>query len=292
MLAIAVVAVAAAGVRAGADPCTGETGSGGRFATCFDTGNRASVTAGSDGLGGSLALRHVITFDDEPDLVWKLEHELLGFTHATLEDRFSGVVYRGHFLRHARDGHIVIPLGSTPKKVFLPFDIGGFAEVGRLSWVPDTTIARIGVVKMAALFDLSRTRSFRRRLAFGPVARWDVDVDRDQRELTQHIVSPFSSVMVDVRAESADGLWVGSLVAEGGPVWRNRDAGWKKEISGEATIERIMIAINDRPVALYGGVSYSSERDEVIARVGARIVLAQRRDPRVRLDAPKTLGQR
>jgi len=252
---------------------------------CFDIGNRLSLTGGSDGFGGSLALRHVIRFDDEPDLVWKLEHTLLEGTHAGLENRFSGVVYRGRFLRHSRDGHIVIPLG-TPKKIFLPFDVGALAEVGRIDWRPDTTISRLGIVKAAILIDVSRSRNFRRRLAFGPIVRWDVDVDRDQRSVAEHIVSPFSSGLANVHLESNTGRTVVDLNLEAGSVWRNK-GGWKPEATAEASLERIILAINDRPIAVTLGVKYDSVTDETIARVGARVVLFHRRDSRVSLDPPR-----
>lgn len=272
-------ALAAAGPAA-ADPCTGTTASGETFATCFDLGNRVSLTAGSDGIGASLALRHVIGFDDEPDLVWKLAHQILDVTHAGFEDRLTGVLYRGRFLRHARDGHLVIPLGR-PRKVFLPFDVGALAEVGRIAWRPETTIARIGVVKLAPLIDLARTRGFGRRFAIGPVARWDVDIDRDRRRLARHFVAPFTSGIIELAAESASGRTSAQLAIEGGLIWRD-DLGWQEAAQAEASLERIVLAVNDRPIALVLGASYDTAREEAIARIGARIVLVQRRDPRVR----------
>lgn len=271
--------------RARAESCTGITGSGGRFATCFDLGNRLSVTAGSDGFGGSLALRHVVTFDDEPDLVWKLEHQMVDVTHGTFEDRFTGTIYRGRYLRHARDGHIVLPLG-TPKKFFLPFDVGGFVEAGRLEWVPDTTAVRIGVVKTAALIDLSRSRTFRRRIAFGPVAKWDVDADRDEMTLTQHTVSPFTSMLANVRLESATGRTVANFEVEAGEVWRNQ-TGWGFDARAEASLEQIVLAINDHPIAMVVGARYEMQSEEFLARIGARVVLFDRRDPRVQLSPLK-----
>lgn len=277
-LALAVV-VALTGTAA-ADPCTGVTPTGGRFATCFDPGNRLSLTAGNFGLGASLALRHEIHFDDEPDLVWRLEHVLVDATHAGLENRFTGTLYRGHFIRHARDGHIVIPIGR-PRKVFLPFDVGAFAEVGHVEWT-DMTLARLGIVKIAGLVDLARAQSFRGRLAIGPAARWAVDIERSPRSLGAHHVAPFSTGLVSLRLESADGRLVGDLRAEAGMVWHT-GPGWRAEVSGEATVERIMLAINDRPIALSLGVRYASETDEALARIGARIVLVQRRDSRVSL---------
>jgi len=281
LIAAALAAVAAPPV-ARAD-CTGITGAGGRFATCFDPGNRASITAGSDGFGGAIALRHVIHFDDEPDLEWKLEHVIGEATHAGWADRFSGVVYRGRYLRHSRDGHIVLPLG-TPKKIFLPFDIGALAEVGAIRWrAPDA--ASIGVVKTAALIDLARSRNFRRRLAIGPVARWELEALRHPVAIARHVVAPFSSGIANLHLESSTGRLVGDLRVEAGTAWTS-DAGWRPEAVAEATVERIVLAVNDRPIALVLGARYETATDEAIARVGARVVLFHRRDPRVSLDPP------
>ena len=276
---LGLVVVAVLGGDAHAERCTGSS-AWGPFARCFDPGNRISITAGSDGFGGALALRHEIHFDDEPDLVWRLEHVLLDSTHAGFEDRFAGAVYRGHFTRHARDGHIVLPLG-VPKKVFLPFDIGAAAEVGTVTWRDEPT-TRIGVIKTAGLIDFARSRTFRRRLAFGPVARWDVDVMREPRSVAEHFVAPFTTAMANVHGESANGRLVGDVRAEAGLVWSNLD-GWQPGARAEASVERIMLAINDRPISLVVGVRYESERSEAIAKVGARIVLFDRRDPRVSL---------
>lgn len=280
MKAFALVLVALLGGVAAADPCTG-TSSHGRFALCFDPGNRISITAGSDGLGLTLSLRHEVHFDDEPDLVWRLEHTFLDATHATLENRFVGTLYRAHFIRHARDGHIVIPLGR-PRKVFLPFDVGAFAEVGRVQWTADSLV-RLGIVRMAGLVDVARSRSFRTRLAIGPASRWEVDIQRDMRALGEHHVAPFTTGMASLRLESSNGRLIGDLRAEAGMVWHSGGAGWQPQLGGEAIVERIMLALNDRPIALSLGVRYASDTDEALARVGARIVLAQGKDPRVSL---------
>lgn len=288
LAALALVLVAA--VPARAEPCTGVTGSGGRFATCFDPGNRLSVTAGSDGFGGALALRHVIRFEDEPDLVWKLAHVIADVRHAGFEDRFTGVVYQGRFLRHARDGHLLLPLGRTPKKIFLPFDVGGLAEAGRVTWQADTTLVRVGVVKVAPLVDLARTRSFRRRLAFGPVARWDAELDREQRLVARHHVAPFTAGLVELAVETANGRTIAQLAIEGGAVWQSGQ-GWQRSAQAQASLERVVLAVNDRPIALTLGARYETATEEATAQVGARVVLVQRRDPRVRLAAPRTASR-
>jgi hypothetical protein len=196
-------------------------------------------------------------------------------------------LYRGRFLRHARDGHIVLPFG-IPKKIFLPFDIGAEADVATVRWRPSLPMEeamQMGVVRIAALVDFSRTRSFRQRFTIGPVVRWDIDIDRSESRIgrvSEHEVAPFTTGMANLHLESQDGLWVGDVRAEAGTVWHTK-GGWEPQVEGQATLERIIIAINDRPIALTAGVSYASAYDETIAKVGARVVLMHRDDKRVNL---------
>jgi hypothetical protein len=279
-LVIALGVLVAHASSARAESCTGLS-SAGKFALCFDPGNRLSLTAGSDGFGGAIAMRHIIHFDDEPDLVWKLEHTAFDVTHAGFTDQFRGSVYRGYFMRHARDGHIVLPLG-VPKKVFLPFDVGGFAEAGTVVW-RDAPTTRIGVINMAGFLDFARTRTFRRRLAIGPSARWEIDVMQEPRSISEHFVAPFSTALANVHLESSNGRLVGDLRAEAGLVWSNLD-GWQPSARAEALVERIMLAINDRPISLVLGARYETDTGEAMARIAARIVLFDRHDPRVSLD--------
>lgn len=264
--------------------CTGVTKAGRRFATCFDPGNRLSITAGSDGLGGALAVRHIVHFADDPDLVWKIEHVALDAAHGTWADGFTGVLYRGRYLRHMRDGHIVLPLG-TPKKIFLPFDIGALTEAGALRWRAGDATATLGVVKTAALIDLSRSRNFRHRFAIGPVARWDIELERHPLVAAHHVVAPFSAALANLHLESQTGRLIGDFRIEAGTAWTS-DGGWRPEATAEASVERIVLAVNDRPIALVLGARYETATDEAIARVGARVVLFHRRDPRVSLDPP------
>lgn len=274
-----------------AERCTGVTDAGSRFVTCFDLGNRLSITAGTDGFGGGVALRHVVTFDDEPDLAWKLEHRITETTHHLFTNTFEGTIYRGRFMRHARDGHIVLPLG-TPKKIFLPFDIGAAADFGAVRWRDDASPVEIGMVKVGALVDFSRTRTFRRRFSIGPVSRWDVRLERDpdgdlmpRLAVDEHVVAPFTTGLLELAFESLEGRTAGTLRVEAGTSWSTRH-GWVPEARAEAELERIVIAINDRPVSLVLGARYQTRHDaenEATARIGARIVLFDRRDTRVNL---------
>ena len=269
-----------------ADPCTGISSGGGRFAACFDVGNRLSLTLGTDGYGGSIAIRHTIDFEDEPDLVWKMDHAIVQVTHGLDDGEVSGLVYRGRFLRHSRDGHIVLPLGSTPKKVFLPFDIGALVEVGRLRWLRDAR-SDLDVIETAVLVDFARTRDFRTRFALGPVASWDVAFDHAQRiAIADQRVAPFSALLADLHLEARDGLTFGDVRLEAGTAWHST-SGWAPRTRAEVVFERIVIAVNDRPIALVATAVYDSASGEASAGIGLRVVVVQHHDPRVSLDPPK-----
>jgi hypothetical protein len=270
------IAVATAKLAA-ADPCTG-TSETGRFATCFDPGNRLSLTAATDGFGGAIALRHEIHFQDEPDLVWKLEHIAADVTYDGFADRFDGTLYRGRFLRHMRDGHIVFPL--TGRKIDTHSDIGALFEVGHLQW-KGMDPATLGVVKTALLVDVSRSHDFRRRIAFGPVANWDVDLAGRTTTISEHRIAPFSAGRFELHLESSDGLTVWDNHVEAGTAWHQAGSAWHRQLLAETSLERIVLAINDRPIALYGLARYDSLRAETIAALGVRIVVFDRAEPRV-----------
>ncbi|HTR49233.1 MAG TPA: hypothetical protein VMJ10_00920 [Kofleriaceae bacterium] len=281
-LTIALCAVAAV---AHADPCTGTTDAGARFATCFDPGNRLVLDAATSGFGGGIAIRHDITFEDEPDLIWKMSHELANAEWAPLDNnRFDGLLYRGIYVRHSRDGHVVLPT-DPPKKIFLPFDIGALVEVGRLE-THSPTSATLGIVETAALVDLARSRSARWRAAIGPSASWRVELDRMPLAISDHAIAPFSSLLVDLHGESDDGLWIGEARGEAGYFW-HLDRGWLVEERAEASLERVVLAIDDRPVALYAAVRYESAYAETIAGLGVRFAVFDRADPRVSLHPPQ-----
>ena len=275
-----VVLVALAGFSSDAAAECTRLKSGRRYPVCFDIGNRLSVTAGSDGIGGAVSLRQTIHFEDDPDLQWKLEHQIAEVASAGGAIGLTTLLYRGRYVRHTRDGHLVLPLG-TPKKIFLPFDIGGLVEAGRLTRLRDGTY-ELGIVKTAALVELWRTRDFRGRFAFGPVARWDVGVEKGTSiVLESHVVAPFSAGIANLHAESRDGLTAADVTIEAGTAWTT-DGGWRADARAEATLERIVLAVNDRPIAVVVGARYRAATDEAIASVGARVVLFQAADPRAR----------
>ncbi len=289
---IGALAVASVPSHASAGPteCTGVTPEGARFAACFDLGNRLVIDATTQGAGVGIFLRHSIHFDDEPDLVWKLEHEIGVASFDLGAGEHAALAYGGRYLRHSRDGHIILPFG-VGRKLFLPFDIGAEAELGRVRADPAQRSLAVGVVKMGALTDWSRSRNFRRRLAFGVSSRWDIEIDRDRRELDRHVVAPFSVGVLDARAESSGGTTAVAVRLESGWVWAS-DRGWRGDVAARAGFEWILIAVNDRPLALTANVSYASLRGAVEAELGLRFSLYSRTDPRVDLRAAVARGQR
>lgn len=270
-----------------ADDCTGENDAGGRFATCFDPGNRLVLRLSTDGIGAGVQLRHIMHFEDEPDLVWKMEHSMLDASHGVFFQRHTARLYSGRYLRHARDGHIILPF-RTDRKLFLPFDVGAEAEVASLTHRIGDPAARLGVVRTAALVDFGRSSDFGHRLTLGLVARWDVDLDfapegGGEVDALAHTVAPFTAGMAETHFEAPSGLTAASFRVEGGNAW-NSDTGWGGIFTSSARLERVLLAVNDRPLSIHLGGQYDAARAELRGEVGLSFALFQRRDPRVDLD--------
>jgi hypothetical protein len=236
------------------------------FAVCFDLGNRLRLDAASDGLGGAVQLRHAFAGDD-PDVTWRLEHDIAA-TRAT-RDAIRATAYSGRYVRHSEDGHLVLPFGR-PRKLFLPFDLGAEAQVGTIEASAARDEVDLSAVRTAALVELSRATHFRRRLALGAVARWDVELDRESREARAHAVAPFSLAMVDVRVEAEDGLTAAGVRAEAGSVWSTTD-GWTWRARADAELERVVIAVQDRPLSIVVGGRYEPVDAELSGFIGVRV---------------------
>lgn len=258
-----------------AEKCEARTASGSPFAICFDSGNRLFLSGGSEGVGAGIHLRHAIAFDDEPDLRWKLEHRILSGSTGGYFDRYQATAYSGRFLRHARDGHIVLPLG-VPRKVFVPFDIGAEAEVGRIRQRHLGALAELGVVRVAGLIDLSRSADFRRRLAFGIAAEWKMEIDTDQRKVAENQVSPLSKATASGYLESANGLSTAEAQLTGGREWSSQE-GWRWAGQARISLERVVLAFNDKPLSLVVEARAKAPDKNFTALVGARFSLFSQR---------------
>jgi hypothetical protein len=270
--AIAVLLVArAAGADEAGTSCRPLDPRGRTYAACFDPGNRL-VLGGDVDLEGpwfeaGIQLRHDVPTED-PAVRWRFEHR--GLVAEAGVGRFEGLLYSGRFLRHSRDGHLVLPT-NPPRKIFLPFDVGAEVTLGRVRGVTGAPDVRVDVVRTVAMIDLARSEDFRRRLALGPVAEWDVLVTREDPEIQEHLIVPFTAVQLGLYAEDRRGLTHAQVALEGGARWSNA-TGWGRRLAAEASLERVFVAVNDRPVSVYLAGRWD-EPDGFLAHAGLRLAL-------------------
>jgi hypothetical protein len=262
-LAALVALAIAPGTAAADDACVGRDRHG-TFAICFDLGNRLRLDASTAGIGGAIELRHRVVIDR--DVSWRIEHQMAEVEVALDSGQLGGALYRGRYLRHARDGHVVLPLG-LPRKVFLPFDLGAEAEVGHLRWL-DADHVELVVIRSAALFELSRADDFGHRAALALVSRWNLLADPHDRAISEHQVAPFSLAAFDLYGESRSGLTRAGLHVEGGALWSTTDH-WRRALGGDAIVERVIVALNDRPLSLFATARYDLD-DGLSAVAGVR----------------------
>ena len=237
------VAVAAAGpcvVRRASDPSP----------ICFDPGNRVIVDATTVGVRVALRLRHVVVADD-PTVTWRLDHTIADA--AWDGGRGRGALYQLRLVRHSTDGHVMFPT-SPPTRLHFPFDLGVELAVGQIDWHQPEARAEVGVFHAAPMFDLYRADDFKLRVALGASARWDVGFDLGDADgpgpmtATEHVVAPLSEGVLAVHAESRSGRTAIDLRARGGMAWSTQ-GGWTQVAGAEATVERVLGAVNDVPIS-------------------------------------------
>ncbi len=245
------------------DPCVATDAQGRELVLCFDPGNRLEVSLGGAGggrepfAGGALDLGAALRWRRDArtragTLEW-LADQTLGearvlFTSGDMEPRAAeALAWRGTFVRHRASPFVLVP-GPRPLRLPFPFDVGLRVEVGGASWDAERSRdVRLAPIRSALLLDLARHGSLR-RLAFGPEVSWGVRIRRDAD--TIHDVVPFTAGVIDARAESRDGLDVAALTLRGGSAL-SLPGGAEGFFEGTVALERVVAALNDRPVALY-----------------------------------------
>lgn len=288
------LAAGAAPARAGSDEAVtawriGPDGR--RYRVAFDLGDRfvlgavASFERGARGDHGSglemVALVRGGAASPDRDAFWKRDHEML---HLVLDRgdpgwRASGVLYRGLYLRHSREGSLIVPT-SPPWRVSLPFDVGVMTEVGRFD-ATSVPIApgdspRFGVVHGEVLLDWLRSRRSGRYLVTGFGGRYDVGASRpagDADVAWDHRITPMTALSLAARVESARGLAAAGARVEGQVRWSSR-RGWEPTAAAEADAEWIPLALNDRPVSLF--VSARAETGGGTPSPGLRVLAGLR----------------
>jgi hypothetical protein len=261
MAAAALLALALA-AQAG-DPCVVTDGRGRTFRVCFDPGNGLDLSLGSAAgreepvRGGAADLRGGVRWRKDlrsraGNLEWLrdmafFEGRVL-FASGEAEPRAArALAWRGVFVRHRASPFLLIP-GPRPLRLPFPFDVGLLVEVGGAAWErPRPRDADLVPIRSALLLDLGGHGALR-RLAFGPEVAWTVHVS--ETEDATHAIVPFTAGLVDARLESAEGLSALALAVRGGSSL-SVPGGTDGFLEATLAVERVVLAVNDRPVALY-----------------------------------------
>ncbi|MGC4117349.1 MAG: hypothetical protein QM765_22870 [Myxococcales bacterium] len=279
-------------IAASADPCVERkdpsAGSGQvptPFRTCFDPGERIEVSVGP-GFGNQAGLASgVLTgvlrqrkdrASKHDAILWNRDHTLMEAS-LTLprmdfqQPRVEVVPYQGVFIRRYEEGALVVPVGANPLRIPFPFDVGIEFESPKISYdraTPDE--ARLGLLRAAPLLDASRRIPGAYRFAFGPELAYSLGL-RKAGEPRQYL-QPFSGGVLDLRFESDDGLWVGTLQGH---------VGYELEVKGPgrlawravADLERTLIAIDDRPLAPFVHFEAGADASPIrfVGQIGLRL---------------------
>lgn len=256
-------ALAAAG-----DPCLVTDAAGRTFRACFDPGNRIEAAAGVRAAGGggagggglslSAAWRWRSDTTGQGGAVeWRRDQAVLaleGLLRRGAAEEARAVGWRGTFVRRLAEPFILLP-GPRPVRLPFPFDVGMALEAAGVRWArAREREAELTVVRSTLLLDLSRHLGPVRRAALGPELAYDLWLSRD--EAPTHVLTPFTGASLDLALESADGLWRGALTARAGTALRV-PGGFAGYAAGALALERVVIAVNDRPLAL--GVAVRAE---------------------------------
>ena len=266
-----------------AEECVMETDAGDRFPVCFDPGNALLLGTGLQVRGGvalptlqaGILLRTERTSRSK-GLLWFNTHRILvtEATPGTARRGLTTTIYEGTFRRHLEEGFILIPT-SRPLRVPFPFDVTLAARAGHLErrvWEGPGLTVETG--RAALLLDPVRSASGRLWLGFGPAASHSLR--RMPDGTLEHEISPFTTGVLETGYETADGWWTARASGL---------AGWITSLEGDrrfraradASIERILFALNDQPLwlQLYGAYVY---KDVGLARqtewtAGARLLV-------------------
>lgn len=270
MAAAALLALALAATAPAEDPsgpgaapgCVATDARGRTFRTCFERGNALELSLGGawgtrePTLGGATELRAGLRWRKDVrtpsgDLEWLrdmsfLDARALLTATGSVPRSATALLWRGVFVHHRASPFLLVP-GPNLRLPF-PFDVGLLVEAGAATW--DAARPRdvaLAPLRAALLLDVGG-HGVLRRLAFGPEVAWTARVSEDAA--TEHGLAPFTSGVVDGRAESADGLAAARLTVRGGSSLLV-SGGTEGFLEARVAVERVVVALNDVPVALY-----------------------------------------
>jgi hypothetical protein len=252
----------------GGDPCVAIDERGRAFRVCFDRGNGLELSAGSargalaPGGGGAADLRLRLRWrrdlrSPSGRLEWLRDMAFADgralFTQGDPEPRAASVLaWRGVFVRHRASPFLLVP-GPRPLRVPFPFDVGLLVEAGGAAWDrARPREAEVLPIRSALLLAVGGEGALR-RLAFGPEVAWSLRVAEGQETL--HRIVPFTAGVLDARLESRDGLHALAVTVRGGSSLAV-PGGTEAFVEATLGLERVVLAVNDRPVAVYAEGAY------------------------------------
>lgn len=261
---------------------------GRRFRVRFDAGSRVLLGAGlafggaAEDAGRSrqrlqlgLSYRSALLFaDGDEQVTWQLDHALLAGTiepanpgHASLPAT-DATLYRAVYLRHASSSTITLP-SNPPRQLYFPLDLGVQAVLGRVQWPgeprPDEAgsprVVRLELAQASVLLDPWRSGRPGCSLELGVGSRYGLDLlypatgpwSSPQRV---HRLAPFTATSLRLRLQDAAGLTVADLRGELVPHWASR-GGWQTAAEAQARLERVLVALNDEPLAAFAELRWS-----------------------------------
>jgi hypothetical protein len=254
------------------EACTARDAGGEPFSICFDPGNALLLGAGGLLRSGEAApelrvglLLRTQRASRSKGTPWLNTHRLL-VTEARSGSARRGLtstLYEGNLRRHLEEGFILIPT-ARPVRIPFPFDLTLALRVGhyeRRVWEGPGWTLETG--RAALLIDPLRAPTARVWLGVGPAASHAL---RHSREGTVHELSPFTSLLLDAGYETEDGWWAARVTALVG--WTvGLDGGRRFRAREEASVERLLIAVDDQPVWLRLSAAHV-HADAGVARVG------------------------
>ncbi|MFL5321683.1 MAG: hypothetical protein ACJ790_18620 [Myxococcaceae bacterium] len=251
-----------------ADKCVGVDAQGEEFPTCFDPGN--GLELGALGFGrelnggvhlspvihGAVLLRTERNSISKEGTRWFNEHRFLDTRVQPDESQRTLVVtaYQGNFRRHLKEGFLLVP-STPPIRLPFPFDFSinlSLLRYERRVFEGDGYTVETG--RAAILLDPIRSPTGALRLAFGPSLSHQLRV-RGGGDVQQEF-SPLTSLYVEFVGETDDGWWNIRANALAGYVFTPDGLSFLR-IRSEAAIDRLIFAVNDQPVVLRLGGTYS-----------------------------------
>ena len=251
-----------AALGATGEECTEYNELGEPFTTCFDPARGISfgVAATARGTGAGAAsidpsYSFVIRYRtadpsrNKTKSLWFNTHRFVE-THAEADAAVRSLTftaYQATLRRHLEEGGFVLIPTADPVRLRFPFDValdvGLFRYERRVFEGPGYTVEPAHI---ALLFDPLRSLAGHTRFAFGPSLADELRVVPGS---VVHEVSPFTSAQLDAGFETEDGWWSARLSAVSGWVYVPGNPS-RFRTRATATMERVLIALNNQPVDL------------------------------------------